>query len=217
MKTTSRRVFAALLGLCVLSVMVRGARGDETADSMAEMRRQNDEFNRQAYEEREARDKFLREAQEERDARDKFNREAYEERAAMDKFNRETQAERDAWYKWNREVQEWRDNQQKQQEWDDWLNRLGGSAQSVEPAAGLKSTPPKAPVARPVPAPQLWFQAHAVPQQGLVILNPYMFQQMARQNQERVRQQIMQTRQQIMQGRQGFPQLIQNPFVRSSP
>src|SRR5580765_6513754 len=68
MKTTSRRIFGALLGLCVLPVTVPGVRGDETADWMAEMRRQNDEFNRQAQEDREARDRFNREAQEERDA-----------------------------------------------------------------------------------------------------------------------------------------------------
>jgi hypothetical protein len=76
MKTTSRRIYGALLGLCVLFVIVRRVRADETADWMAEMRRQNDEFNRQAQEDRDARDKFNREAQEERAARDKWNREA---------------------------------------------------------------------------------------------------------------------------------------------
>ena len=65
MKTTSGRICGALLGLCVLSVIEPGVRADETADWMAEMRRQNDEFNRQAQEDRDARDKFNREAQEE--------------------------------------------------------------------------------------------------------------------------------------------------------
>src|SRR3954467_11759644 len=65
MKAIGRWIFGALLSLCVLSMIVRGVRADETADSMAEMQRQNDEFNRQAQEEREARDKFNREAYEE--------------------------------------------------------------------------------------------------------------------------------------------------------
>src|SRR5262245_22091570 len=51
-KITNRRIFGTILGLCVLSVIGRCVRADEAADSMAEMRRQMDEFNRQAQEER---------------------------------------------------------------------------------------------------------------------------------------------------------------------
>ena len=47
--------------------------------------------------------------------------------------------------------------------------------------------------------------------------NSVAFQKMVRQNQALVRQQIMQTCQQVMEGCQEFPQLIQNPFVGSSP
>src|SRR5262249_4654893 len=153
-----------LLGVCVMSVMVRGVRADDTADWMAEMRRQNDEFNRQAQEDRDARDKFNREAQEERDARDN----------------------------WNREVQEWRDSERKQQEWGDWLKRLRGGADGVGPAAG-PSTPPKAPVVRPAPAPQLRSLVPAAPQRWPMPQDPIAFQQMVREHQARVRQQIMQT------------------------
>jgi hypothetical protein len=167
------------------------ARADEMADWMAEMRRQNDEFNRQA--------------QEDREAMDRFNREAQEAREAMDKFNREAQAERDARDNWNREVQEWRVNEQKQKEWDDWRDRLVGSPQTGSPAAGPKSTPPKAPAARPAPAPQVRPIVPAVRRQRLVYQNPAAFRRMVRQNQARVRRQIMQTRQQMMQARQNFP------------
>src|SRR3954467_8693654 len=128
MKTTSRRIWGVLLCLCVLSATMRGAGAEEPGDWMAEMRRQNDEFNRQAAADREAMDKFNREAQAERDARDKwnqqaqadreamdkFNRDAQEDRAARDKWNQQVQADREATDKWNQEVQQWRDNEQKQ-------------------------------------------------------------------------------------------------------
>src|SRR5260221_1310678 len=114
MKTISRRIFGALMGLCVMSVIVPAVRADETADWMAEMRRQNDEFNRQAQEMREF----------------------------MDKFNREAQAERDAWYQWNKEVQDARDNERKEKEWDEWRNRLTGDASAAAPAAGPEPAPP---------------------------------------------------------------------------
>jgi hypothetical protein len=45
-----RQIFGALLGLFALSVIVPAVRANEAADWMAEMRRQNDEFNRQAQE-----------------------------------------------------------------------------------------------------------------------------------------------------------------------
>ena len=64
---------------------------------------------------------------------------------------------------------------------------------------GDRCTPPAAPVAGPVAAPQVRFPAQAVPQQRPMPLDPVAFAQIVRQNQERVRQQILQTQQQIMQ------------------
>jgi hypothetical protein len=243
-KAISRLLGGLVLGLGLLPLIAPAVRADEMADWMAEMRRQNDEFNRKAAEDREAMDRFNREAQAERDARDKWNREAYEAREAMDKwnkeaqeareamdkFNREAQAERDAGDKWNREVQQWRESFQKQQEWDDWLNQLRGSPQSDAAATSSKPTPPKASAAVPAPAPQVHLPA--VPQRQPVPLNPGAFRQMALQNQARVRQQIMQARQQVTAAppqeiqnpfvgspqtpwRQELPQIIENPFVRS--
>jgi len=180
-----------MITLLAASVAAAGpARADEMADWMAEMRRQNDEFNRQA--------------QEDREAMDRFNREAQEAREAMDKFNREAQAERDARDNWNREVQEWRVNEQKQKEWDEWRQRLTGSPEANSPAARPKPAPPKAPAARPAPVPQVRPSVPAVARQRLVFQNPAAFRRMVRQNQARVRQQIMQMRQQMMQARQVF-------------
>jgi hypothetical protein len=189
MKTTSRQIFGALFGLGVLSVIVPGVRADENSDWMAEMARQNDEFNRQAR----------------------------EDRAAMDKFNEDAQKERDAFYEWNRQVQQWRDDERKQKEWDDWRNRLSGDAPAAAPAAGPaagtaagpaagpKSTPAKAPVKRRAPVPQVRAYTPAASQRRPVPQDPVAFQQMVRQNQARVRQRIMQVRQQILQRRQAFP------------
>jgi hypothetical protein len=60
----------------------------------------------------------------------------------------------------------------------------------VQPEAPV-AVPPKAPVAGPVAAPQVRFPVQAVSQQLPMPLDPVAFQQMVRQNQERVRQQIM--------------------------
>ena len=247
MKTTSRRIFAALVGLGVPLVMVPGVRADDAADAMAEYRRQQDEANRQAYEEREARDRYLRqvqeereaadrayyqaqaerearetylrqvqqeqeaaarayyEAQAEREARERYLREVQEQRDAQDKYYREqqaAQAQRDEWDKWQQDAQRQRDEQQKQQEWDDWMNRL------------WEKTHPAWPASEPEYAPQ--GTTRAVPQQGLVILNPFVARKKEPQNQEKERQQIMPAPQQKLPWREEFPQMIQNPYVRSS-
>ena len=218
MKTISRWILGALLGLCVLPAIVPGARGDEAADAMAEFRRQQDEFNRQAYEEREARDKYLREAYAEREARDKFNREAYEEREARDKWNREAQEAREAQDKWNREVQQDRDARdrsyreaqewQKQQEWDAWMSKRWEGLQDASP----QSTQPTTPVA----GGQNGSGARAAPQGPVMVLNSFALKQKVREQQEKVRQTIVQTRLQMTPRREAsYPQLILNPFVRS--
>jgi hypothetical protein len=64
---------------------------------------------------------------------------------------------------------------------------------------GFDSVTPAAPVAGPIPAPQVRFPAQAIPQQSAMPRDPVAFQQMVRQNQEQVRQQILQTRQQMLQ------------------
>jgi hypothetical protein len=73
--------------------------------------------------------------------------------------------------------------------------------QPVVPEAPV-AVPPKAPVAGPVAALQVRFPAQAVPQRFPMQQDPGAFEQMVRQNQERVRQQIMQTQQQIIQQHQ---------------
>jgi len=223
MKSISRQIFGALLGLYVASLTVRCAVADEMADWMAEMRRQNDEFNRQA--------------QQQREDMDRFNREAQEMRDFMDKLNREAQKERDAWYEWNRQVQQWRDDERKQQEWDEWRNRLTGDAEAAAPAAESvtvaakvtvpeskapksalpKSTLPKTLLVRPAGARQFWFPARSVTQQPLVIVNPFVSQSQSSQNQQPAGQQIIPTRQQMTPWRGEFSQVIENPFVRSAP
>ena len=64
---------------------------------------------------------------------------------------------------------------------------------------GIDTATPAAPVAGPMAASQVRFPAQAIPQQAPMPLDPVAFQQMVRQNQERVRQQILQTQQQMMQ------------------
>src|SRR5688500_9343247 len=63
MTSISRRICGVLVGLGVLGLIVPVVRADEMADWMADMQRQNEEFNRKAQEDREALDRFNREAQ----------------------------------------------------------------------------------------------------------------------------------------------------------
>lgn len=87
MKKISRQIGGALLGLCVSAVVVRGAQADEIADWIADMRRQNDEFNRQAQADRDAMDKFNREAQADRDAREKWSQQVQEAQREINAWN----------------------------------------------------------------------------------------------------------------------------------
>jgi len=136
MKTISRRICGALLGLFVLGLIVPVVRADEMADWMAEQRRQNDEYhrqwqqwreeqdraNQQAQAEREARDKAYQEAQAEQAARDKAYQEAQAEQAARDRAYQEAQAEQAARDRAYQEQQQQRDAearaQKEQESWD---------------------------------------------------------------------------------------------------
>ena len=66
-------------------------------------------------------------------------------------------------------------------------------------------------------------EAPPASQQSLVILNPFALKKMKHQNQEKVRQNLDNMRQQIKQThspimlRRQEPQMILNPYVRSSP
>jgi hypothetical protein len=74
------------------------------------------------------------------------------------------------------------------------------NAQPVAPAAGPVAAPQA--VAQSLPRPQVRFPGRAVAQPLSMPLDPVAFEQMVRQNQERVRQQILQTQQQVMQRHQ---------------
>jgi hypothetical protein len=186
MKTISRRIWGAVLDLfvlsvlCVLSVLVRGARADDAADWAHQQA--------QAQRERE---------QAERD-----------------------QKERDEWDKYQWQVHLDYQKSILNREYDDhpWA-RAGWTAGAEWKAGGWvlpdsATTPPKAPVARPMPAPQA--RLPAAPQRRPMPQNPVAFRQMALQHQAQVRQQIMQSRQQMLQGPPAAPQLIVNPFVASA-
>ena len=99
MKTISRRICGALLGLSVLPWIVPAVRGDE-----------NEEYHRRAQEERAAADRAYYEAQKEAEARDKAYRDA-----------EQAQKERDEWYRWQEEQRKWYENDKWQREWDAWM------------------------------------------------------------------------------------------------
>ncbi len=189
---------------------------------MQEWRDAADKAYREEQAARDAQERANYEAQQQRDAQDKYYREVQEARDAQDKANYEAQQQRDAWDRYNREAQEWRDSQQKQQEWDDWMNWINrgqGSAVAGGSEAGPMSTSPKAPTARPQPLPQVRSFVPSAPRPRPTPRNAIAFQQMVRQHQARVRQQILQAQQQMMHGRQesSGPLLIKNPYVDSSP
>jgi hypothetical protein len=198
MKTISRRICGVLLGLCMLGLIVPGARADEMADWMAEQRRQNDDYHRQWQEWRAEQDRADREAQAAQVARDRAYQEAQAEQAARDRAYQEAQqaqAERDAWYKSQEETRQYWENLRKQEEWDAWMGSSWGSVDWSAPTG------------------QIWFQGHRAPQ-SLVILNPFVLKQMAPEKQEKARQEATEMGQQVLSETQA-PQLIQNPFVRS--
>ena len=81
-----------------------------------------------------------------------------------------------------------------------------------EPPA-RQNVQPVAPVAAPSAAPVM-VPAQAVPQQLPMPQDPGGFEQMVRQNQERVRQQILQTQLQVVQRRQEIMQMHQRQILR---
>jgi len=236
MKTISRRIGGAFLGLCLLSLIVPGALGDEMADWMAEQRRQNDEYQRQCQAEREARDRAYYEAQAEQAARDRAYQEAQAEQAARDRYYYEqqqqreaearAQADRDAWDKYWRDVQAdrdaadraYREAQQAQAERDAWYKSQEETRQYWENLrkqqewdAWMGSSGGSADWSAPTG--QIWFQGHRAPQ-SLVILNPFVLKQMVPEQQEKARQEATEMGQLVL-SESHAPQLIQNPFVRA--
>ena len=218
MKTTSRRICGALIGLGVLSAIVPGVGADDAADwanQQAQAQKERDEWYRQqAQAQRE-----YEQAERDRQARDDWYKQQAQAQKDREQAERD-QKERDEWDKYQWQVH--RDYQQSilNRTYDDhpWA-RAGWTAGAEWKDGGWvlpqsATTPPKAPVARPMPAPQV--RLPVVSQRRPMPLNPFAFQQMVRQHQAQVRQQIMQSRQQMLPGRQAAPQLIVNPFAASS-
>ncbi len=198
MKTISRWLCGALVGMTVLGLVVKGAAGDEMADWMAQQQRQNEEYHRQWQQWREEQDRANREAQEAQAARDRAYYEAQSQQEARDKAYKEAeeaQKERDAWYQWQEEQRQWYENERRQKEWDEWMGTSMGSADGGPPSG------------------QIWFQGHIAPQ-SLMILNPFVLKQKSPEDQEKVRQEATQMGQQIMPESEARPLLIENPFVR---
>src|SRR5438876_1855299 len=183
MKTTSRRICGALLGMCVVSVMVRGAGADDAADwahQQAQAQKERDEwYSQQAQAQKERDDWYKQQAQAQRDY----------EQAERD------QKERDDWYKQQAQAQ--KDHQQSildgiervKQQRDEILNkayddhpwaRAGWTAAAEWTAGGWAAVPPRAPVARPMPRAQV--RLPVAPPRRPVPPNPIAFQQMVRQH-----------------------------------
>ncbi len=115
MQRIVRRISVLLVGLGLLGGIVPVVWADETADSMAEQRRQNDEYHRQWREWREAQDRADQQAQAERDAADRAYQQAQQEQAARDKAYYEQQQERAAQEKADYEAQQQRAAEEKAQ------------------------------------------------------------------------------------------------------
>jgi len=195
MKTISRRFCGALLGVCVLGLIVKSAGADEMADWMAEQRRQNDEYHRQWQQWWEDAARAAREAQEAQEARDRAYYEAERARAEQER----ARAEQEAWTKSQAEQRQWYEDQKRQQEWDDWWNNHWGSAYGGSADTSATSG-------------QIWFKGRAA-SQSRVILNPFVLQQKSAEVQEKVRKAATELGQYIMPEGQALPQVIQNPFV----
>jgi hypothetical protein len=207
MKTIIRRICGVLLGLGVLGMTAPLVRADEMADWMAEQRRQNDEYHRQWQQWWEESARAAREAQAAQEAQARWDQQIQEQRDAADRAYQEEQrvraeqervrAEQDAWYKSQQEQQQWYEDQKRQQAWNDWWNNhMGiGSWGSADNSADTG---------------QVWFRGHAAPQ-SLVILNPFIVEKMAAEDQEKLRLRSKELGQQIKEG----PVLIENPFVKS--
>jgi len=239
MKTICRRICGVLLGLGVLGWIAPVVRGDEMADWMAEMRRQNEEYNRQwqqwreeqdrlnqqAQQEREARDRAYYEAQQEREARDRAYQQAQQEQEARDKAYYEAQAEQAARDKAYYEAQQEREASEKyyreqeaaQKVIDDWYRWNEETRQYWENQRKQEEWDKWSRnlwgdadwAASDSTAPSKPVVRRALAQRSVVILNSFALRRMVLQHQEKVRLRIKQMGQQITEG----PQLILNPFV----
>ena len=199
MKTISRHICGALLGLSVLPVIVPRVRADETAEYLRRCQEERAAADRAYYEaqqEQAARAKAYYEEQAAQEARAKAYYEAQQEAEARDKAYKDAeqaQKERDEWHRWQEEERKWYENAKWQKEWDEWM---GLSTESWDWA----------------PSGQIWFQGQA-PRQSVVILNPFVLSQKPPEEQEKVRKQSVELGQYIVPESQTLPQLIQNPFV----
>jgi hypothetical protein len=225
MKTTGRWIFAAFLGLSLLSLNVSAGAEDDWAHQQAQAQREREEWQRQQEQaQREQAQREREQAQKERD--DWYRQQAQTQKERDDWYAQQAQAqrdreqaerdqkERDDWYKQQQQVQ--RDYQQSilngiervKQQRDEILNKVYDEhpwAGAGWTAAGSVAALPRV---QPAGVPQIRYESDAIPPQPLLILNPFTFP-MARPNQEPVRQQTMQPRPNF------DAQIIQNPFIVS--
>ncbi len=233
-KITNLRLFAALLGPCVLSMIgvlsmnAPSVGEDDWAHQQAQAQREREEWQRQQEQAQRDREQAERD-QKERD--DWYRQQAQTQKERDDWYAQQAQAqrdreqadrdqkERDDWYKQQQQAQ--RDYQQSilNRTYDDhpWA-RAGWTAGAEWTPTGWKLPESVVPPSRVRPASeQIRFESDAIPPQPLMTMNPFVFQPMAGQNQERLRQPFMQTSQQMTREPQViYPEVIQNPFVGSS-
>ena len=255
MKTTSRRIFAALVGLCLLSVMVRGAGADDATDyanQLYQAQKEREEWQAQrdqAERDRQALQDWHNQLYQAQKERDEWQAQREQAQRDYDQRQRDAQALQD-WhnqlYQAQKEREQWQaDRERAQKEWDDWHRQLDQAQKERDDYQknldyqqsildGIERVKQQRDEILSRGQDANWgagavqpTETRAVPQQNKVILNPYVLQKMQRQNLEKVRQnldnmrqQIRQTRPQVTQVtqvRQGLPQMILNPYVRSSP
>lgn len=125
-KTISRRTCGAVLGLCVLSVVVPGAGADDTADwahHQAQAQKEREEWQRQ--QEQAQRDR--EQADRDRQARDDWYKQQAQAQAERDEWYRQqaqTQKERDDWYAQQAQAQRDREQAERdQQARDEWYRQ----------------------------------------------------------------------------------------------
>ena len=229
MKTISRRICGALLGLCFLGSIGLVVRAD---DWVAEMRRQQDEeCRRKAQEDREAQDRAYQQAQAEQAARDRAYYEAQAEQAARDRAYQEDQQQREAQARADYQAQQQREAQDKEYAEREARDKYWRDVQAERDAqaASYKAQEDERQRWEEKQRWQEWEKwmyggsadwssagsnsgAAQVRLPGLVILNPFALDKMAPKDQERVRQQATQAGQRIMPEQQ----IVQNPFVRAA-
>jgi chromosome segregation ATPase len=213
MKTNSPRIFGAVVGLCVLSVMVCGAGGDDATDyanQLAQAQKEREEWQAQREQAQRDFDQRQRDAQALQDWHNRLYQ-AQKEREQWQADRERAQKEWDDWHRQLDQAQRERDDYQKNLDYQQSI--LDGIERVRRQHDELLSRGQEAPGGGATVPPQ---EAQAVRQQGLMIENPFALKRMDRENRERVHQQIMHTRQQMMPGSQKLPLLIQNPFVHSS-